>query len=114
MNTFLYFESRVRARTSPKIIFRPPVDAKKIERYAPHLRLNREWGFIFRSIKTHSFYGSAKLSLNVLNFVKLSRVRVVINESPKVRTNRLCFMVIRNSRTCSKTTVFERTCSIVF
>ena len=51
MNTFLYFESRVRARTSPKIIFRPPVDAKKIERYAPHLRLNREWGFIFRSIK---------------------------------------------------------------
>ena len=26
-------------------------DAQKIERYAPHLRLNREWGFIFRSIK---------------------------------------------------------------
>ena len=26
-------------------------EAQKIERYAPHLRFKREWGFIFRSIK---------------------------------------------------------------
>ena len=69
MNTFLYFESRVRARTAPKIIFRPPVDAQKIETLRPFL------GF-----KSHSMQPQG-LELIRLSLANIELVKKIIQFS---------------------------------